>query len=83
MIDPWIQDAVSTRCSDRTARQGAPSTLVRMADDDRWGSRAYMDAYRKDDLGSPAHIPDPQHLFIWVFRTVIDAGRWIFRKARR
>jgi len=54
-----------------------------MADDDRWGSGEYMNAYRRDDLGSPAHIPDPQHFLIWAFRAVIDLGRWAVRKVRR
>lgn len=48
--------------------------------DDRWGSREHLDAYRRDDLGSPADIPDPQHFFIWAYRAVFQLGRWVVRK---
>lgn len=54
-----------------------------MAGDDRWGSREYTDAYRRDDLGSPAHVPEPQHFLLWAFRSVIDVGGRAFRKVRR
>jgi hypothetical protein len=50
-----------------------------MAEDDRWGSREYMKAYRADEFGSPSGISDPTRFVVWSCRLIFSLARWTVR----